>query len=91
MAKLRLSTLESRDYKYVESAGLPCVLCGREVNESKAKWVFVCDGGSHITDDPASEQDDAGFMGAYPIGPYCHRKNRKVLAPFVEAGKAVTE
>jgi len=88
--KLRLADLESRSYKHIDTAGYPCLLCGREVNEAKAKWVFLCDGGSHITDDPESEEGDAGFMGAYPIGPCCHRKNRKVLAPFVEAGKVVT-
>jgi len=35
--KLRLADLESRSYKHIDTAGYPCLLCGREVNEAKAK------------------------------------------------------
>lgn len=63
---------------------IPCLLCGKGVNEAKAKLVHVCDGGGVIVEGCPSEcPDPAGCLACQPIGPHCYRRHKAVLAPFV--------
>lgn len=52
---------------------LDCGICCRPVDANKVKtFGIVIDGGSDWGD--KDSPDDAGYMGAFPIGPDCHRK-----------------
>lgn len=53
--------------------GTGCVFCGKKVNENKAKWVRVVDGGKRFAG-PDEIVDQSGDMGCFPMGPSCHKK-----------------
>ena len=70
--------------------GYPCLVCGAPcANDGKAVWVWLHEGGATIVDREEGERlnadGDHGDMGAYPIGPNCYRKYKKLLQPFVES------
>lgn len=64
----------------------PCLLCGRGVKQGHSGVeVHLCHGG--LTIRPPFENypcdDEGGCIGYLPIGPYCYKRHKKVLEPFV--------
>lgn len=52
---------------------MPCTICGNPIKDpAKAKQAIVINGGAAWGDENSPR--DAGYMGAFPIGPDCHRK-----------------
>lgn len=67
----------ARYHENAQKAGdlSPCAICGKGVkNVPAAASATVIDGGSAWGDDQ-SDQTDPGYMGAYLIGPDCHRRH----------------
>lgn len=67
--------------KYAENSAtagddeMGCGLCGKPIKtDGHQFWGVVVDGGADWGDKDSSE-DDAGYMGAFPIGSDCHRKH----------------
>lgn len=59
----------------------PCVVCGRNIKNKRAKRVYVDSGFSHIL--TAEEfQQDAGEMGSWAIGNDCLQKHPE-LQPYI--------
>ena len=55
----------------------PCVICGRPVKKDGAKYLEVFDGGRQFSDGHA-DQNDAGYMGCFPIGSDCLREHSEL-------------
>lgn len=55
----------------------PCLICGKNTNKEKVKWVLLEDGGGRIVD-PNTEEPN---HGAFPIGMGCWKKNKQ-LHPY---------
>ena len=71
--------------RWNKHGGAPCVLCGREVNQSeKTKYVAVVEGGATFALASIPDPEDGAYMGVWPIGPECYRKNSTEFAPFME-------
>lgn len=65
----------------------PCFICGRPVkNFRTAGEVEVIWGGGYalIDREGYNEDEDAGYMGCYPIGPECKRKFDKAVKEHAE-------
>lgn len=60
-----------------DSADNPCVICGKDTPNPVA-MIQVIDGGALIGP-PEPQEDDPGYMGYFPIGSTCWRKNAKQL------------
>ena len=53
---------------------VPCAVCGTQINNLDAvRWINVIVGGEQFGP-PDADPNDAGFMGAFPIGPSCWAK-----------------
>lgn len=52
-----------------------CACCGRKVTKTAdTPWAVVVDGGAAFGDPATADEDDAGFMGYFPMGSHCARK-----------------
>lgn len=84
----------TRDPDYVENDErrpkdtLPCVICGRAVTSSRARYVHLFFGDLVVTDEEANliydEEGDGGDLGHYPVGPDCLRKHPELRNYLVE-------
>ena len=52
----------------------PCVLCGEPLRTAKYEAHVVAGGAEFATGDTPFNEDDAGDMGWYFVGPECARK-----------------
>lgn len=75
----------ARNEERAEDQGLEsCVCCGRGVKESSVQYVMCVDGSVEKVANPAqieTWQDDAGFMGCFPVGPTCAKKLHRLGVP----------
>lgn len=67
--------------KYHDNSGrcptgtLSCAICGKPVKlHTHQHWAVVIDGGSNWGD-ADSDENDGGYMGAWPVGNDCHVKH----------------
>lgn len=75
-------SLRSRSYED-QGGDHICLLCGKTIkNYDSAMWVYLVQGNSCIGTPEEAEKDDSA--GAFPIGPGCYRKNKKVLSPYAQ-------
>ena len=76
---------ESRAYDKHGADANPCCVCGRQTDGTR--WVHVTGGYSEIVHPADWEREcaenEAAYMGSFPIGPDCARRE-KVPADFVE-------
>jgi len=52
---------------------MPCGICGLPTRTTVKTWGVVINGGGAWGDEHSPE--DGGHMGAFPIGPGCHRRH----------------
>lgn len=71
--------------------GDECFICDSPVKPGTEFMVVCVDGGrTMVPDERFTDRHDPGFMGAYPVGPTCARKVRKLFKEtFNETLKAV--
>jgi hypothetical protein len=50
----------------------PCCICGKEVTNPNPIMAIVINGGGEWGDE--NSPVDGGHMGAFPVGPDCHRR-----------------
>lgn len=53
---------------------VPCAICGKPIKDGMAKHHAVVTGGGASWGDAKSVENDAGYMGMWPVGNDCHRK-----------------
>lgn len=54
---------------------LRCACCNRKIT-GKHRWVEVIDGGRSVASPGlGADQNDAGYMGSFPVGNHCARKH----------------
>lgn len=59
---------------------MPCFLCHSPVRKGMSQWLVVTHGGCvFVPDERFTDANDAGFMGAHPLGPTCWRKIKKAF------------
>jgi hypothetical protein len=61
----------------------PCIVCGRNIRNKKAKRVHVNSGFSHILT-VEEFKADAGEMGSWPVGPDCLNKHPELCEYIIE-------
>lgn len=57
-----------------DSDETPCAICGRAVRAPWPHTAIVVSGGAGWGNEK-SDVDDAGYMGAWPVGADCHRRH----------------
>lgn len=69
--------MQEREW-YCKPGYTPCCICGRPVDDAKAKiWACIGDAGDtwiDSADDAKAQENDDGFMGWWPVGNDCHKK-----------------
>ena len=69
------ANVRKRNYSHPAGSS-PCVICAKLIDNTKVKhWAIVIDGGAAWGDEN-SDENDSGYMGAFPVGADCHRKYR---------------
>jgi hypothetical protein len=59
----------------------PCIVCGRNIKNKRAKRVYVNSGFSHILTAEEFQQDE-GEMGSWPVGADCLSKHPEIR-PYI--------
>jgi len=73
MRTIPLGTIESSSM-VPEGSMTPCVLCGRHVDENKAKWVRMHCGVEIVHNDDQGLIEEHADGGLWPVGPHCSKR-----------------